>query len=499
MKKYIFLIFLLWGNIAAYAYSTLQIQGLVTNIANGSGISGCKIYITDNLYYNDSITTGSNGYYTLVISNVSASQNYVVSVKDCNNIIHSGNASAMNPVNTINFSICYLVQMNCQNGFSYIKQSNIQFNFTGSNASSYPTLYYWNFGDGQTATGQSVSHTYAQPATSANYYQVTLNTKTYFPNDSCFYQSLQTIMVTDTNPKIRGRVTGNDTVIANSWVVLFGINNPIGSCTRIDTAYVDNQGYYQFSDFTVNYPAYILKADFSYFTTTANYYIPTYYDTLYSWLNSPPVFPVTDTTTYNLQLINFVPNQPSGIAYISGTMMIDGEKSNKSLLKNIDIFLINQNNQVLKLNKPDLVGDYSFYDLAFGTYKVFVELAGKICTPGIVTLNSSNPHVTNFNFEIRDNSILLAVDGELKLENMIGNIYPNPANDLINIDFSLRDFSKIKLAVCNQLGQVIVQKDVFIDNGNQRIQIDIKDLKPGYYTLKISDGKQMINKKLIKI
>jgi len=297
-------------------------------------------------------------------------------------------------------------------------------------------------------------------------------------------------MVTDTNPKIRGRVTGNDTVITNSWVVLFGINNPIGSCTRIDTAYVDNQGYYQFSDFTVNYPAYILKADFSYFTTTANYYIPTYYDTLYSWLNSPPVFPVTDTTTYNLQLINFVPNQPSGIAYISGTMMINGEKSNKSLLKNIDIFLINQNNQVLKLNKPDLVGDYSFYDLAFGTYKVFVELAGKICTPGIVTLNSSNPHVTNFNFEIRDNSILLAVDGELKLENMIGNIYPNPANDFVTIS----DANGADVKVIDMLGRTLITKKIKSSNET----ISINDLQTGMYMIQmVKDGKTS-SQKLIK-
>ena len=291
--------------------------------------------------------TGSNGNYYLIISNVNATQNFVISVKDCNNMMHSATANATNPLNTINFVICYTVPMNCQNGFSYIKQSNTQINFTGSNASTYPTLYYWNFGDGQTATGQNVSHTYAQPAVSPAYFQVTLNTKTYFPNDSCFYQSIQTIMITDTNPKIRGKVTANDTVVANSWVILFGINNPIGSCTRIDTAYVDNQGYYQFSNFPVNYPAYILKADFPYFSNTANYYIPTYYDTLYSWLNSPPVYPVTDTTTYNLQLINFVPNQTSGIAYISGVMLLNGDKSNKSLLKNIDIFLINQNNQVL--------------------------------------------------------------------------------------------------------------------------------------------------------
>lgn len=499
MKKYIIFIFLLFVNIITYALSTLQVQGIVSNVSNGSGISNCKVYVTDNLFYNDSILTGSNGNYYLIISNVNATQNFVISVKDCNNMMHSATANATNPLNTINFVICYTVPMNCQNGFSYIKQSNTQFNFTGSNASTYPTLYYWNFGDGQTATGQNVSHTYAQPAVSPAYFQVTLNTKTFFPNDSCFYQSIQTIMITDTNPKIRGKVTANDTVVANSWVILFGINNPIGSCTRIDTAYVDNQGYYQFSNFPVNYPAYILKADFPYFSNTANYYIPTYYDTLYSWLNSPPVFPVTDTTTYNLQLINFVPNQVSGIAYISGAMHLNGDKSNKSLLKNIDIFLINQNNQVLKLNKPDLIGNYSFYDLPFGTYKVFVELPGKICTPGVVTLSSSNPFVTNFNFEIRDNAIILATDNEIQFENLIGSIYPNPANDLINIDFSLKKYTEIKLSIFNHLGQIVIEQNKVLGIGSQHIQMDIKDLKPGYYTLKISDGKQMVSKKLIKI
>lgn len=498
MKKYIIALFLIITAIESHALSTLNIQGQVTNIANGNGIANDSIYITDSANYNDIITTGVNGYYIILITNTTYNKPYYLRVKDCNNIWHHGVAYANDNINTINFSICYTTSMNCQNGFSYTKQNNITFNFTGSNASSNPTVYYWNFGDGNTAVGQNVSHVYPQPTTTAINYQVTLNTKTVYPADTCYYQSIQMVMVTDTNPKISGKVTASDTVVSGGWVTLFGVNNPVGSCVAIDSAYWDNQGNYFFTSFPVNYPAYILKAEFTYGSPIGNNYIPSYYDTLYSWMNSPPVFPVVDTTTYDIQLIRTVPNQLQGLGYIAGNITDKVDKESNTILEDLDVLLINQYNQVLKLKKPSSMGNYSFTNLPYANYRVFVELPGKITNPATITLNASTPYINNLNFVINDNVISLAVTEEIELQNAISAIYPNPASEKFCIDIKLKKAEDIRIEVYNQFGQLMIQKALVVETGSQHIILSINELTAGFYTVKISDKKQSLSRKLIK-
>ncbi len=495
MKKYIIALFLIIIAYESQALSTLNVQGQLTNTANGNGIVNDSIYITDSVNYTDVVITGANGYYNILITNTTYNKPYYLRVKDCNNIWHHGVAYANDNINTVNFSICYYTFMNCQNGFSYTKQSNTTFNFTGSNASSNPTLYFWNFGDGNTAVGQNVSHVYPQPTTAVVNYQVTLNTKTVYPADTCYYQSLQLVMVTDTNPKISGKVTASDTVVPGGWVTLFGVNNPVGSCVAIDSAYWDNQGNYFFASFPVNYPAYILKAGFNYGSPIGNYYIPSYYDTLYSWMNSPPVFPVVDTTTYDIQLIKTVPNQIQGPGYIAGNIT---DKNEKTILDDLDIMLINQYNQVLKLKKPNAMGNYSFTNLAFASYRVFVELPGKIATPANITLNASTPYINNLNFVINDNVISLAVNEEIELQNAISAIYPNPANEEFFVDIKLKKMETIRIEVYNRFGQQMIQKSVIVETGSQHITVFINELTAGFYTVRISNKKQSLSRKLVK-
>lgn len=497
MKKYIIIILFLAVSLNGFSQNTLHVEGQITNLANGIGIPNYTIYITDSVSYYDSISTGANGYYTLLITNTTPNTIYSIFTRDCNNTLHFGTANTNNALTTIDFSICVNIVMNCQNGFTYTKQ-NTTFNFSGTNISTYPTEYYWNFGDGNTGIGQNVTHIFPQPTAGVSNYQVTLYTKSIYPNDTCFSQSIQTVMVIDTIPIIRGKVTANDTAVSNGWITLFGINNPVGSCVAIDSSFIDNQGNYLFSDFTINYPAYILKAEFPISSVIGNDYIPTYYDTLYSWMNSPPVFPVTNGSVYDIQLLQYVQNQPLGVGSVSGNIFTDGSKSTLSVLQDVDIMLINQNNKVLKFQKLSSQGSYSFANLPFANYKVFVELPGKITIPANITLNSSIPDITMLNFKITDNVITLAINNELELANAISDIYPNPANQEAYIDFSLKKTENIEIAIYNQYGQKMLTEILLIETRNQRITLAINELKAGFYTVKISNKSQTLSRKLIK-
>jgi hypothetical protein len=67
-----------------------------------------------------------------------------------------------------------------------------------------------------------------------------------------------------------------------------------------------------------------------------------------------------------------------------------------------------------------------------------------------------------------------------------GIIYPNPANDYINI--KLNGISTDKLEICDITGKVLLSQTII----NDYQQIQIRDLKRGMYFLKIYDKNQNI-------
>ncbi|MBL7904110.1 MAG: PKD domain-containing protein [Bacteroidales bacterium] len=79
----------------------------------------------------------------------------------------------------------------CENYFEYTSNEANTFFFTGHLMSNEPASYFWDFGDGFTATGQQVSHTY--PPSWGMVYNVCLTTVTTNPADSCMSTSCQAV------------------------------------------------------------------------------------------------------------------------------------------------------------------------------------------------------------------------------------------------------------------------------------------------------------------
>ena len=87
----------------------------------------------------------------------------------------------------------------CDNYFSYYSEDNLTFNFIGQAFyNGLPVIangYFWDFGDGNTAEGVSVTHTYDNAGTGI--YDVCLTTFIFDPlfQDSCIAQSCQEVWV----------------------------------------------------------------------------------------------------------------------------------------------------------------------------------------------------------------------------------------------------------------------------------------------------------------
>lgn len=67
------------------------------------------------------------------------------------------------------------------------------------------------------------------------------------------------------------------------------------------------------------------------------------------------------------------------------------------------------------------------------------------------------------------------------------NIYPNPANDFINIE--IPDKKSTSVEILDQLGQLIIAVELDQD----KTRVDVSNLRSGIYMLRVSDGNQMLS------
>lgn len=88
-------------------------------------------------------------------------------------------------------------------------------------------------------------------------------------------------------------------------------------------------------------------------------------------------------------------------------------------------------------------------------------------------------------------NIVLSGNNELQNNFQDVIIYPNPAKNELNVEVGSR--RKFNLDLINNLGQLILS----IPLESNLLKIDLKDVEAGFYTLRLTDNKNVINKKIV--
>jgi len=100
---------------------------------------------------------------------------------------------------------------------------------------------------------------------------------------------------------------------------------------------------------------------------------------------------------------------------------------------------------------------------------------------------------------ILQRALRMAVDPDQKKNTFNASVYPNPATNQVNIDFSLPERSHVKIDLYNGNGQLIktVCNDIF-QSGNQSNSFEVNYISSGIYWIKLSTEKDYQTLKLIK-
>jgi hypothetical protein len=248
----------------------------------------------------------------------------------------------------------------------------------------------------------------------------------------------------------------------------------------------DTLGYYYFMNLI---PApYLVKAEPDHHSSQSGMYVPTYMGDVLFWQEA--YFLDLDENIYqaNIHLIHSVGYGP-GSGNISGTVVFSEKEGNKDKIPapNIEILLFNLSGEPLSYHNSDYLGQFNFNNLAFGTYLVYPELAGKQSLPFLATLDAAHPNISLW-ISITKNNIAAGDGPDIEAPgNIFSDVYPIPSINQVNIDYQITNDQSCKLSILGMAGNTIRDPEVYNLSGQNTISIDVNDLAAGTYFIRIEN------------
>jgi len=277
-----------------------------------------------------------------------------------------------------------------------------------------------------------------------------------------------------------------------------------GTLTAIDSQLVTSTpnnwgGLYSFSG--VADGDYLVKAAAEVGSDQYDNYLPTYFVDVLYWDEATTItVPGNAGTLYNIDMVSGT--NSGGPGFIGG-LIIDGAnfapgqveiRGDGDPLENVSILLLTDNDMPITHTVSDAQGEFEFPNLAWGTYKVVVEVLGKEKGIKFITIGADNP-TGQINFEVNETFVT-------KIEDVLNGaslkVFPNPVDENMNIQIEIRQNTNLNISVNNLLGKTIFTENKDLQEGIQTMNINLKNLPSGIYFLNLSDGQEIISHKIMK-
>lgn len=386
---------------------------------------------------------------------------------------------------------------NCRRPFFRSNRNglNVYFRAESDSIGCANITYSWDFGDGNTSTEAYPLHTYATSDT----YQVclTISDQTASFTDSWCWD---VIVEESSDLNISGRVNIGDEqfylgFLYSGFVYLIEYDSVGGTLTALETTNFDffGSGFFKFENLAPG--DYLIKAALNPGTNFYAEYLPTYYgDTLF-WDDATPIT-VNASGVHGLD-INLIPgNNPGGPGFIGG-LVSQGANKNGDPLGDVDLVLLDVNDQPSAAARSNSNGEFSFDNLAYGTYKLYAEVPGRTATPRIIVLSPDSASAIDQDFEVNSTTTdPVNVDQLLTLQNW--QVFPNPTSHQLTITFEPLAPQPATLRLRNTLGQLLQTQPLGTVSGPQKHQMELDGLPAGIYLLELEIGDARQSLRVVK-
>jgi PKD repeat protein len=352
----------------------------------------------------------------------------------------------------------------------------------------------WDFGDGEYSHATTPSHIYTKPGV----YDVTL--RVVIQTDSQLIQDKETKKISIAERgynHLGGHVFAGLLPINEGFACLYSLEND--GVYPVDTAYFDTLGFYWF--YHQNEGDYLVKIDIPSTSLDAGSYLPTYYGDEMIWTDAERIEFNLTNWEYNIHLIQATELSP-GIGQIGGNISY-GEELNapQTQANNIPIILIHEEDNSKSCVYSNEDGVFDFSNIELGEYKVHAEVTGKKTIPHLTYLSQTNPQVNEIDLIISTEEVYSMVGEEENHDFSIDEIrmYPNPSRGDLTLHFDNNKKDVYSISVVNNAGQQVFYRNLDVNEGINKIQLNLTDIQQGSYFVSIrnSSGTNHIEKLII--
>lgn len=274
-------------------------------------------------------------------------------------------------------------------------------------------------------------------------------------------------------PMISGNITQGDDAM------VYLIQESSGILTAIDSVVSDSGGYYYFMNACPG--TYYVKAALLPTHSMYSMFVPTYYVNSSLWGSATAVLVSGNTTGIDINLLTGT--NTGGPGFIGGAVTQGANRAEGDPIVDVQVVLLNANDEVAAFTRTNANGEYSFDNLAYGEYSVFVEMINFDAYPFMVNVNADNEEVQDRNFVVEAGAIKPVTPlGVGSISDFTLDIYPNPATDMMTITGAVD-----MVTVYNLLGETVT---TLSNNGSENMTLDVSNLSNGQYILGVTKGEQ---------
>lgn len=363
------------------------------------------------------------------------------------------------------------------------------YQFYDSSYSTNPIVSWsWNFGDGTTSNLQNPVHTFP----GIGPWQVcltivdsvgcsTVHCEFVFPFNLPGTYSVYGVVLTDS-------IIGSESI-----VYLIQHDSVANTLTAIDSV-AAQFGFYQF--WGVQPGSYLVKAALTPNDPFYSSYLPTYLGDVLTW-NQATATVVTFQDVFNFPISLVQGTNNGGPAFVGG-LISQGANKNGKPLEGISVLLLHSDGSAATHTETDENGEFSFSNLAYGTYLIHVEVAGKPCERWEVTLDAANPSFTFADFEVHSTFVeaignTTSISGQLDPASVV--VFPNPAKDFVTMEMNLND-KGAKVELMNAVGMMVSSET--LPAGMERHELSLRELPAGIYLLRVTTQEGSLSRQIIK-
>jgi hypothetical protein len=357
------------------------------------------------------------------------------------------------------------------------------------------TEWLWDFGDGGTSTVANPSHIYA----STGSYTVSLIARNCNSRDTVYNGVIQ-------GTNLYGTATYSGGTVNSGVAILYPYQAINIAFDTLQIQPLDAFGNFIFGHVPEgNYLVQVYPD-----TTLYPNLIPTYHDSAWVWDSATVhVHDCINDSYPNVTMTELTPSSP-GPGLMQG-YVIEGPGFGRNQGDPVPGVVVKRGlaatAQIVETTFTDGNGQYTFNNLEFGTYTIYVDIPGlERDSMYTITLDATNNQFPNLYYVVDSVKIYIVpgigIEDEFSTNGNLLNIFPNPAKDAATIRYVLVADAPVEISVYNLYGiklHTMLKQHTLQGEYTYNFNPKNLGLKPGMYLVALESNGRSKTKRLVVV